>query len=186
MRAPYSGGRFRVTSPYGARTIGGAAVFHAGIDLVGLDGDKTIVSPCSGRVAVSAMIPPSSGDRTWEWGNYVRIDTNDGYSIYLCHLDKRLVKAGDAVKPGTPVGIQGNTGLSYGEHCHFELRRHGSPVDPSPFLAVGNEPGAARDDDAGFVCRACGFIPRTREYVDDYLWGAEIWRKIRNQLATRD
>ncbi len=50
------------------------------------------------------------------------------------HLEAMLVKPGDAVKAGQPIGLLGSTGNSTGPHCHFEVRVNGTPVDPRPFL----------------------------------------------------
>ena len=182
MRVPYCSGRCRVASPYGRRRMSGEEEFHYGIDLVGSGGDRTLTAPCAGRVAVSGAARRTSGTRTWEWGEYVRIDAENGYSVYLCHMEKRLVSVGQYVRPGQPVGIQGNTGLSYGEHCHFEIRKDGVPVDPSPYIGVDNAMGAETEDYASRVCRLCGLEKQTREYLDGYLWAAALWKKIYEKL----
>ena len=38
------------------------------------------------------------------------------------------------VDPGERVSLAGNTGNSTGPHLHFEVRIHGEPVDPLPWL----------------------------------------------------
>lgn len=133
---PYNG-RVRVSSPYGWRYLNGVKVWHDGVDLVGLD-DKRILAPCDGVIGVSTMIPKEKDKtRTWEWGNYVRIDTS-GLSIYLCHMEQRFVVAGQRVKKGDVLGIEGNTGYSFGNHCHFEIRMNGQSVDPCSYLGIEN------------------------------------------------
>lgn len=146
MRIPYRNGSCRVTSPFGDRVLNGTQEFHPGIDLVGADGDRVLVAPCDGVIGVSTMIPKGT-NRTWEWGNYVRLDTPDGYNVYLCHMAERRVKAGDTVKAGDVLGIQGNTGYSFGEHCHFEVRKKGSVVNPAPLLGIKNTAGLYREAD---------------------------------------
>lgn len=144
MRIPYQKGVCRVSSPYGKRMLNGKEEWHSGLDLVGLDGDRVLVAPCDGVIKTSTIIPQSSGDRTWEWGNYVRIDSNDGYTVFMCHMAERRVKAGQAVLAGDIVGIQGNTGYSFGEHCHFEVRRNNTPINPAPLLGIQNAVGICK------------------------------------------
>ena len=109
LKLPYAG-RVKLESPYGNRVLNGVSGWHAGIDLVGQD-EKIIRAPCDGVIGVSTMIPQETDKtQTWQWGNYVRVDAADGMKIYLCHMDRRLVSAGQAVKAGDALGIEGNTG----------------------------------------------------------------------------
>lgn len=134
-------GRFKVTSPYGNRTINGKTDNHRGIDLVGID-DKAVRAPCDGIIGASAIVTNRS-DSTWQWGNYVRLDTNDGHSIYMCHMDSRAVVAGQKVKAGDKLGIMGNTGYSFGAHTHLEVRKYGTNqvVNPSEYTGIPNKTG---------------------------------------------
>lgn len=142
MRVPYKGGACRVTSPFGPRILNGKEGFHAGIDLVTVNDDKRLYAPCDGVVVQSRIVPKSTGDDTWEWGNYVCIKTDDGYQVYMCHMDERKAAVGQRVTAGeTILGIQGNTGYSFGSHCHFEVRRNGAVVNPAPLLGIPNEVG---------------------------------------------
>lgn len=124
MNLPYKvGNRVKITSPFGFRTdpiSGTANAFHGGLDLVGLD-DKTICSPVDGVVLVSQIVTDTT-NRTSEWGNYVAIRGSDGLVYYFCHMEKRIAEAGQKVKVGDPIGIEGSTGYSTGSHCHFEIR----------------------------------------------------------------
>lgn len=147
MRLPYQKGACRVSSPYGERTLNGVPGWHNGIDLVGLDGDRVLVAPCAGVIHSSTLIPKNDRDDTWEWGNYIRLDTPDGYNIFMCHMAERRVKAGQTVKAGDVVGIQGNTGYSFGEHCHFEVRRNGVVINPAIPLGIQNKVGIYREAD---------------------------------------
>lgn len=133
---------FRVTSPYGMRIdpISGGGTWHGGIDLVGEGDDKTVVSTSQG-VVVQSQIITDRADLTWEWGNYVAVLADNGYVIYYCHLSRRLVKVGDAVKVGTPLGIEGSSGRSTGSHLHFEVRKNGTQTDPSVYIGIGNTEG---------------------------------------------
>lgn len=142
MKIPYVGGACRVSSPFGPRMLNGKEDYHAGIDLVTITDDKRLVAPCNGTVVQSRIVPKNPTDDTWEWGNYVRIDSDDGYQVFMCHMDERRVAVGQKVIAGeTIVGIQGNTGYSFGSHCHFEVRKNGAVVNPAPLLGIPNQAG---------------------------------------------
>lgn len=140
LKLPYRG-KVSLTSPYGSRTLNGVAGWHNGVDLVG-QSEKIIRAPCDATVGVSTMIPQETDKTlTWQWGNYVRLDCAGGMRIYLCHMSQRLVSAGQTVKTGDPLGIEGSTGYSFGNHCHFEIRINNTPVDPTPYLGISNTAG---------------------------------------------
>lgn len=138
MILPYKTGTVTFTSRFGWRTLSGKLDNHKGIDLVGTD--KTLVAPCDGVVAVSTMLNPATDKTlTWQWGNYIRIDTPDGLKVYMCHMSERKVKAGQKVKAGDVVGIEGSTGYSTGSHLHLEIRKNGVSVNPCTYLGIPNE-----------------------------------------------
>lgn len=176
---PYRSGRVTLTSPYGWRTLNGARNWHSGIDLSGTD--LTLVAPCDGVIGTSTIITDKS-NLTWEWGNYIRLDRADGLRIFMCHMDKRLVSVGQTVKAGDVLGIQGNTGYSFGSHCHFEVRKDGVAVDPTPYLGVKNAAWTAEvnqaEDYANLVCEKCSFEQKTRTYLDKYQFASDLWRKL--------
>lgn len=138
MNLPYNSGKVTLTSHFGWRTLNGQRDYHKGVDLSGTD--KTLVAPCDGVIGSSTIITDKS-NLTWQWGNYIRIDTPDGLKIFMCHMAARKVKVGQKVKAGDVVGIEGNTGYSFGSHCHFEVRKNGESVDPTPYLGISNEWG---------------------------------------------
>lgn len=138
MNLPYQSGKVTLTSHFGWRTLNGQRDYHKGVDLSGTN--KTLVAPCDGVIGSSTIITDKS-NLTWQWGNYIRIDTADGLKIFMCHMAARKVKVGQKVKAGDVVGIEGNTGYSFGSHCHFEVRKNGESVDPTPYLGIPNEWG---------------------------------------------
>ncbi|MBQ9996397.1 MAG: M23 family metallopeptidase [Clostridia bacterium] len=169
-------GKFKVTSPFGSRVLNGKPDDHKGIDVVGL-GDKHVCAVVSGTVAASTMILDKS-DRTWEWGNYVRVDGVDGRRYYYCHLSKRLVKAGQQVKVGDHLGIEGNTGYSFGSHCHFEVRENGVSSNPAPFLGIPNKAGTYGTDWRAEVQKKFGLSKDTMTYLDKYKYAADLYMKL--------
>ena len=140
MQLPYKG-EVRVSSPFGWRTLFGKRVYHKGVDLVGTD--KTVRAVVGGVVGQSIIITDPK-NRTSEWGNYVRIDGEDGRLYYYCHLSKRLVERGAKVAVGDAIGIEGSTGKSTGSHLHFEVRENGSSIDPTKILGIKNTVGTVQ------------------------------------------
>lgn len=181
LRLPYKTGTVRVTSPYGMRTLNGETAMHKGIDLVG--SDKTIVAPCDGVVGASAMLDEATDtSQTWEWGNYIRIDTDAGFKVYLCHLAKRDVYVGRRVKAGDIIGREGSTGKSTGSHLHLEVRYSGKSTDPTALMDIANRVGSYpvenAEDYAEMVCNKCGLEAQTRAYIGRYKYADDLWRKL--------
>ena len=140
MQLPYQG-EVRVSSPFGWRTLLGKRVYHKGVDLVGTD--KTVRAVVGGVVGQSIIITDPK-NRTSEWGNYVRIDGEDGRQYYYCHLSKRFVSRGDKVSVGYALGIEGSTGKSTGSHLHLEVRENGKSIDPTAILGIKNTVGTVQ------------------------------------------
>ena len=73
-------------------------------------------------------------------GMTVVIRHEDGYiTKYASLASEVLVKSGDTVKLGQPIGYVGNTALlesAIGHHVHFSVSRSDEPVDPAQFLAM--------------------------------------------------
>jgi len=67
-------------------------------------------------------------------GNAVYIDHGQGLVSMSCHLSKRLVKAGDRVEAGQPIGLSGATGRVTGAHLHLAVFLLGEAVDPALFF----------------------------------------------------
>jgi murein DD-endopeptidase MepM/ murein hydrolase activator NlpD len=75
-------------------------------------------------------------------GNYLVID-NEGIGtdyVYMHLRDVALVRTGDRVRTGQPIGFVGQTGRASGCHLHFEIwtapgwYSGGAPIDPLPTL----------------------------------------------------
>ncbi|MBC7908686.1 MAG: M23 family metallopeptidase [Rhodospirillaceae bacterium] len=69
-----------------------------------------------------------------ECGNRVAIDHGDGWATDYCHLRKGsvVVKPGDVVAAGQPIGQVGLSGMTAFPHAHMALLRlpRGAAVDP--------------------------------------------------------
>ena len=143
MLNPYKAGVFRVSSEYGNRFLNGKSEFHPGLDLVG-ESSKEICAICDGVVIQSRIITDKS-NMTWQWGNYITLEADTGELIIYAHLSKRLVSKGDRVKKGDVIGIEGNTGYSFGSHCHLEVRNSEnkvtSEINTPKFTSIPNKIG---------------------------------------------
>ncbi len=64
------------------------------------------------------------------YGLHVQVRHHDGWTSSYSHLSRILVRKGQRVEQGELVGKVGATGLATGPHLHYELRRHGKPVNP--------------------------------------------------------
>ena len=157
-RLPFDS-RIRVTSPYGWRVLDGNREWHPGIDIVGED--YIIRAAMGGKVAVSQMVE-DRGNATWQWGNYVCVYGDDGNYIYYCHMAERRVAVGQVVREGDILGIMGNTGYSFGDHLHFEVRTaKNQQVNAADYLGIPNEVGEV------------GVMPTSREPESNTAWSDE-------------
>lgn len=114
----------RVSSGYGLRhdPFGGRLRQHNGIDIAVPEG--TPITPTApGKVIFSG----NSGG----YGNCVIVDHGDGLTSIYAHNSVNYAKPGDVVDRNSVLALAGSTGKSTGSHVHFEVRRHGSPVDPT-------------------------------------------------------
>ncbi len=57
-----------------------------------------------------------------------------GYQSLYGHMSRMVVKIGDKVKRGQLVGYVGSTGLSVAPHCHYEVIKNGTKIDPVHFF----------------------------------------------------
>jgi murein DD-endopeptidase MepM/ murein hydrolase activator NlpD len=69
-------------------------------------------------------------------GNCVVIDHGQGLLTLYLHLSKFLVKEGDNVAKGQPIGISGGTGRATGPHLHLAVRWQGVYLDPQVLLKL--------------------------------------------------
>lgn len=79
----------------------------------------------------------------WDsFGNAVEINHGGGVVSIYGHMmwGSLLVHQGTPVVAGTPLGLEGTTGVSTGCHVHFEIRVNGVAVDPAIFMAARGLP----------------------------------------------
>jgi len=69
-------------------------------------------------------------------GNCVVIDHGQGLLTLYLHLSKFLVKEGDDVEKGQPIGLSGGTGRATGPHLHLAVRWQGVYLNPQVLLKL--------------------------------------------------
>ena len=102
---------------------------HYGMDIPASRGTQ-IVASRSGTV----MTANGSDDWGYSWGYYVSIYHDSTYSPLYAHMSSVAVSEGQWVNKGVVIGYVGDTGYSFGDHCHFEVYQNGTRVDPSQFV----------------------------------------------------
>ena len=117
----------RLTSTFGGRRSPGGigSTNHKGIDIAGSRG-QAIKASDGGTVTYAGWM---SG-----YGYLVIIDHGNGYQTYYGHNSKLLVSVGTKVYKGQQIAKMGSTGNSTGNHCHFEIRKYGTSVNPLNYL----------------------------------------------------
>lgn len=105
---------------------------HNGIDLSANIG-KTVHAAADGIVT---NIQYSNNG----YGKNITIQHAYGYTTRYAHMALILVlKEGQKVKLGEPVGMVGSTGKSTGNHLHYEIRKFNSFLDPKYFLKLSSK-----------------------------------------------
>ncbi|MFP7494700.1 peptidoglycan DD-metalloendopeptidase family protein [Terribacillus saccharophilus] len=118
-----------ITSGFGPRW----GTFHYGIDIAKRGSNVPIWAAASGTV--------SQAYYSSSYGNVIFVTHSiDGktYTTVYAHLTSMNVSAGDRVSQGQQIGTMGNTGMSQGQHLHFEL--HTGPWNGSKSNAVNPVP----------------------------------------------
>lgn len=115
---------YNITSSFGNRKhpILRKYKLHTGVD-IGAEKGASIVAANRGTVIMAQY------DKNG-YGNMVVIDHGGGITTLYAHASKILVKVGQEVKAGEVIAKVGSTGLSTGNHLHFEVRVNGEPKDP--------------------------------------------------------
>ena len=125
---PVSG---KVSSEFGYREhpVTHDKKFHKGIDIS--VAKNTPVKAAAYGTVVSAG---------WAggYGNYIIIDHGNGIRTCYAHNDRFNAKVNDKVKSGQVIAFADSTGMSTGNHCHFEVKEGRNFVNPRGYLETKN------------------------------------------------
>ena len=98
--------------------------FHRGVD-IGEKKGETVKATFNGIVTFA-------GEKG-EYGYMVELERDDGLKVRYAHLDKIEVVTNQLVSEGEKIGEVGSTGMTTGDHLHFEIIIESVPVDPMRF-----------------------------------------------------
>lgn len=117
----------RLSGAFGAQRVyrgGVPAAFHSGADIAAGAG-ALVVAPADGVVTLA---PPPGFSLE---GNLVILDHGLGLTSAFLHLSSALVRPGQVVHQGDPIGRVGMTGRATGPHLHWSLVWNGARIDPA-------------------------------------------------------
>ena len=117
----------RLSGAFGAQRIyrgGVPAAYHSGADIAAGAG-ALVVAPADGVVTLA---PPPGFSLE---GNLVILDHGMGLTSAFLHLSSALVRPGQSVRQGDPIGRVGATGRATGPHLHWSLVWEGARLDPA-------------------------------------------------------
>jgi murein DD-endopeptidase MepM/ murein hydrolase activator NlpD len=132
-----------ITSRFAPRDFGGFVVidgreYHDGLDLATRCGDKVRAAHDGTVLYAGRNFDVFLGywgeaeriyARVQQQGNVnslpivVVVDDGNGYRSLYVHLNKAIAEAGNVVKAGEVIGLEGSTGFSTGCHLHYGLIR---------------------------------------------------------------
>ena len=114
----------KITSDFGLRSdpFTEKATYHKGLDIA-VNTGTPVMAAASGKVI-------RAGYEKGGYGNFAVIEHSSGFMTLYAHCSKVTVKAGDSVKAGQNIALSGSSGRSTGPHLHFEVRLHGTLLNP--------------------------------------------------------
>lgn len=115
----------RISGLFGAQRIynGTPGSYHSGMDIAATSG-TIYVAPADGVVTLAAT------DAFTLEGHLLMIDHGMGLNSAFLHSSALLVKEGDFVIQGQPIGKVGMTGRASGPHLHWGMKWNAARVDP--------------------------------------------------------
>ena len=104
---------------------------HKGLDIAAPKG-TAIKAAAGGKVIFSGY---GSGFNSYSgYGNIVVIQSTSSLVIRYGHCSALYVKTGETVVQGQVIAAVGSTGISTGNHLHFEIRYKGTAVNPQNYI----------------------------------------------------
>ena len=120
---PISSG-YTITSKFGWRSRDN----HPGLDVAAPKG-TAIKAAAGGKVIFAGSGSPYGG-----YGKIVVIQSNSTTAIRYAHCSAIYVRTGETVEQGQVIAAVGSTGISTGNHLHFEIRYNGKKIDPQKYV----------------------------------------------------
>jgi murein DD-endopeptidase MepM/ murein hydrolase activator NlpD len=119
----------RLQSHFGRRSdpFSGEGAFHTGVDISAATGTP---------IKVSADGVVESAEWAGAYGRLVVVDHGNGLQTWYAHMSRFDVVPGQFVRRGEYIGRSGATGRVTSAHLHYEVRRAGTAINPSPYLRM--------------------------------------------------
>ena len=177
----------KITSCYEQiRYINGKRNLHKGLDMISMSGNRNVVSVKDGTFR--GAFYDKNG-----FGNYVVIQHEDGIRTIYGHFESvnKELKAGQYIKAGTFLGIEGTTGRSTGIHLHIEARKSpyltSNRINIAEYLGVMNKKGeielTAKAKAMEVVQVKTGFEDKTMDYLNAYKFNNELFKKLAKAMG---
>lgn len=124
--------RGRISGNFGSQRIyrGTPGSYHSGTDIATGESGTLFNAPADGVVILAAASP-----FTLE-GRLLMIDHGMGLNSAFLHCSELLVKEGQAVRQGQPIGRIGATGRATGPHLHWSIKWRDTRLDPLLFTGA--------------------------------------------------
>lgn len=104
--------------------------YHTGLDITNQAGTP-VQATADGEVAEAGWM----GRYGWS----VQLKHSDDLETRYAHLDRIEVLGGQKVARGDIIGKMGRSGNATGVHLHYEVLRHGKPINPMPYMKLQRE-----------------------------------------------
>ena len=120
-----------ISSEFGARRSyngGPYQSYHEGLDFSAYGGTE-VLAPAAGTVVLA--------ENLYVRGGAVIINHGLGFFSGTYHLQEVLVQSDQSLEEGQIIGLVGSTGLSTGNHLHWDLLVGGIWVSPQAWLDSG-------------------------------------------------
>ena len=104
---------------------------HKGLDIAAPAG-TAIMASAEGTVIFSGYGSNTNGYSGY--GNAVAVKSSSSVTIIYAHCSALYVRTGQKVSQGQVIAAVGSTGISTGNHLHFEIRYNGRAVNPQNYL----------------------------------------------------
>ncbi|MCP3943554.1 MAG: peptidoglycan DD-metalloendopeptidase family protein [Desulfobacteraceae bacterium] len=120
----------KIVSKFGPSKNGDykAFTFQSGIDIKAERGEP-VRSVFKGEVMFAQWLKG--------YGNLMIINHGDNYYTLYAHVEEIFKKKGEIVDTGEVIATAGDTGSVKGLLLHFEVRHHGKPINPLPWIRKG-------------------------------------------------
>lgn len=152
-------------------------------------GRKKVLSLFNGEV-VFAGREMLANTRQNSYKLHVTVRRSDGVCATYAFLDSRLVKVGDRVVKGQPIGIEGaRNGM--GSVLLVEFRKNDRRIDGYEVLCLLTRGAQEFDftsdvDPAEVACKVCGIDKSMRSYIDAHPSSAAFWDRLVRHLAVAE